>query len=221
MSILSPNCKVISSIIDNYDSVSPTLIYGNAAAGKTTLCLLASISAAETGKVIYVDTENGFSSERFKQLHGKTDALLDKVFLLQPKSFKNQHDTILSLKRLCENPAISLVIVDTIGFHYREEVASNPKEANQMMAEQMANLVRIGRDLGKIVLITNQASSKINGSNELNIVGGKLISKFCKVIIELNKIDSDRYATLIKSDKTQIIKQRRYDIKEKGLFLSD
>ena len=47
------------------------LIYGPAAAGKTTYCLLTSISMAKKGKkVMFIDTENGFSIERLKQLCG-------------------------------------------------------------------------------------------------------------------------------------------------------
>ena len=60
------------------------LIYGPAASGKTTYCLSASIFMAKKGaKVIFIDTENGFSIERLKQLcGGDYRKIIDNLFLL-------------------------------------------------------------------------------------------------------------------------------------------
>ena len=55
-----------------------TLIYGTAATGKTTLAMLAAIRLArEKKKTLYLDSEGGFSPERFIQLAGKDASLLD------------------------------------------------------------------------------------------------------------------------------------------------
>ena len=57
-----------------YEDDVVTVIYGEAASGKTNFCLMAAVSQAKKGnKVIYVDTEGGFSVERVKQLIGKVN----------------------------------------------------------------------------------------------------------------------------------------------------
>lgn len=229
MYTLSPNTKIVETLIDNYESGKITMIYGNSASGKTTCCLLASF-CAEKNKVIYVDTENTFSVERLEQLYGKdVNKLLDNIFLIQPKSYEEQHDTILKLKSLCNNDKIKLVIVDSIGNHYRNAKQDNHKEINSMMVEQMATLVRIGRDLDKVVLLTNQVVADISGESDFKMVGGKPVYNMCKDIIELNRdiITKKRTAKLVKKkmdvEKTSFYKLNKkvdFDIEEKGLFIS-
>ncbi len=225
--ILLPNNEVIESLIKEYSSGYVTGIYGNAASGKTTSCLLAAIEAAKTKKVIFVDTETSFSTDRLKQMDKENfEKILENIFLLQPKSFEEQHETILKLHSLCDNDKISLVIVDTIGNHYRVAIKENPQHINTMMAQQVQTLIRIARDMNKVVLITNQVVSRMNSKDEIDMVGGKLISNMCRCIIELNKKEPKRYATLIKykmEDESITSpnkgKKVEFEITEKGLFL--
>ena len=171
----------IKDLITNYKSGKITCIYGNAASGKTTCCLLATIACAKSnGKIIYIDTESGFNTERLKQLYfGDIKDIMENVFLLQPKTFSEQDETILKLKKLCDNDSIKLVIIDTIGHHYRKIRNEKPKETNEIMAEQMANIVRIARDNNKVVLMTNQVYAQLE-NNKMRMVGGKLVEKMCK-----------------------------------------
>ena len=90
-----------SNIIDEflnggYDKDIISTIYGPASSGKTTFCLLAGISIEKQGKkVIFVDTEGGFSLDRFKQLIKSFGAdpleLLKNIFILKPTNFQEQH----------------------------------------------------------------------------------------------------------------------------------
>lgn len=224
---LSPNNEVISSLIGEYHPGYVTGIYGNASSGKTTSCLLAAIRVAKNNKVIFVDTESSFDSDRLKQLCDEDfNKILENIFLIQPKSFDGQQQTIEKMHRICNNEKIKLVVVDTIGNHYRVAVNENPKIINSMMAIQVQTLIRIARDMNKVVLVTNQAVSRMNEKDEINMVGGKLISNMCRCIIELNKKDSRRYATLIKykmeneeTTNPNIGKKVEFEIREKGLFL--
>ncbi len=225
---LSPNNSVIEELIDNYSSGNLTTIYGNAASGKTTCCMLASISASKMGgKVVCVDTEKGFNSDRLKQLSGKEyKKSLDNLLLIQPKSYEEQHKTILKLKELCKNEKIKLVVVDTIGKYYRVELNKQPKRTNKMMVSQLRTLVQIARDLDKVVLLTNQVYSKMDLQDGLKMVGGSMMEHMNKVLIELQKIDSKRTAKLVKY-KTEkenttdynLGKTIKFEIKEKGFFL--
>jgi RecA/RadA recombinase len=230
MYTVSPNTEIIKSLIDKYESGRISMIYGNSASGKTTCCLLASF-VAEKYKVIYVDTESTFSPERLKQLYSKDiKSILENIFLIQPKTFKEQHDTIMKLKEICNNEKIKLVIVDTIGHHYRNMKSENLTTTNNMMIEQMATLVRVARDLDKVVLLTNQVVADVSGNNDFRMIGGKPVYNLCKNIIELNRDASTqkRTAKLIKkkmdSEKTtyyNLGKEIKFEIKEKGLFLCD
>ena len=226
---INPSNDVISTLIPRgFLSKNLTTIYGNAASGKTTSCLLAAISCVKNnGKVIFIDTEAGFDTNRFKQLIGEDiDNVLEKIFLNQPKTFEEQHQIILKLHKLCENAQIKLVIVDTIGKHYRVELSKNPKKTNQMMLEQLKTLVRIARDLNKVVILTNQVYTKIDEKNKLKMVGGTLIPHMSKCIIELNKKDDNRCASVVKykmlHNKTTYFnlgKKVNFEIKENGLIL--
>ncbi|AJF61312.1 TPA: AAA family ATPase [Candidatus Woesearchaeota archaeon] len=222
---VSPNTDVIGKLIGDYESGKITMVYGNSASGKTTLCLLAAISAAEKGKVIFVDAEKGFNPERLKQLYGKDiGKLLDNIFLIQPKSFREQHDTILKVKKICSGEKIKLVVVDTVGHYYRNVLNETPKEVNEAMAELMANLIRIARDYDKVVLLTNPVYARMDSPDGIKMVGGSLMERMCKVIVELHRKDDKRTATLKKykrddeSEHPNIGKEISFEIRENGLF---
>ena len=218
---IHPNNEVIENLIDNYASGHITTIYGNAASGKTTCCLLAALSSAKKDKVIFVDTESGFDVKRIEQLDPVYNKVLNNIFLIQPKSYQEQHDTIIKLKEICDNDKIKLIIVDTIGNYYRNILNDDPSKVNKMLINQMKTLVRIARDLNKIVIVTNQVYAKMNSNNEITMVGGNIVLNMSKCIIELNKTDL-RYATLTKyklDDTRHLDKKIKFEIKEKGLFI--
>ena len=55
-----------------YEKDIITTIYGPAGSGKTNFCMLACVSQAKkANKVIFIDTEGGFSIDRFKQIAGE------------------------------------------------------------------------------------------------------------------------------------------------------
>jgi (p)ppGpp synthase/HD superfamily hydrolase len=63
-----------------------TVLYGASGTGKTNFCLLAAVSQAKKGnKVLFIDTEGGFSVDRVKQLVGEEyESVLKNIFLLKP-----------------------------------------------------------------------------------------------------------------------------------------
>ena len=63
-----------------YETDIVSVLYGGPGTGKTNLCTLAAVSQAKKGnKVIYIDSEGGFSTERVKQIVGGTAEELDNV----------------------------------------------------------------------------------------------------------------------------------------------
>jgi len=227
MFTISPKNEVIEALIEEFKSGHITTIYGNSASGRTTCCLLAAIEVVENkGKVIYVDTGSGFDVKRFRQLGGNKE-YLDNIFLLQPKSFDEQGKLIEKLHKLCENEKIKLVIVDTIGSYYRLNLGKNPKKVNKQLLEQLITLVRIARDLDKVVLMTNQVYADMNDEDKnIKMVGGNLTHKMSKYLIELEKKDDERIACLVryKMDKDNVThhnlnKKVKFEIREEGMFL--
>ena len=70
-------------------------IYGEAGTGKTTLSLIAAIDKLKLGKkVLFLDTENSFPIERFKQLTENNLSLLDNLILIKANNFKEQQEKI-------------------------------------------------------------------------------------------------------------------------------
>ena len=159
------------------------IIYGPAGSGKTTLCLLASIEQAKNKKkVLYLDTENSFPLERLKQL-SKDENIMDYLIILKSNNFKDQHEKIKILKDLVKNKKISLIIVDTIGCHYRRLLKHNAELANSMLKIQLNILKDLSKEIP--VVITNQVYSNMAGSFE--IVSGNLIRNYSSLLIKLQK----------------------------------
>src|SRR3989344_1535435 len=106
------------------------LVYGESATGKTTLCLQIAGEKAIKSKVVFIDTENGFSLERFKQIYPEDyKERLNNINLARVSNFDEQckvFDTIKNVKK------VDLVIVDTIGMHYRERVKEDSYDAEKL-----------------------------------------------------------------------------------------
>ena len=102
--MIKTGSKDLDDFLDGYDN-DITMIYGKGATGKTTIVKLAAIEQLKQNKkVIYLDIENGFSLDRFKQLAGGNyKNYLDNLFLFKIKNFKEQHMKIKDLKKLIDN----------------------------------------------------------------------------------------------------------------------
>lgn len=183
--MISTGCNSLDELLQGYKE-ELTLIYGPAASGKTTLAIQAAIKQAEKGKkVLYIDTESGFNTERIKQIN-PDPKILDNILLLRIKDFMEQRVNFRRLKELVEKGKISLVIIDTIGMHYRLYLQKNAYGANLCMKKQLKILNEIAKELHIPIIITNQVYSKINDSGVMP-VGGDLVLNRCQTWIELRK----------------------------------
>src|SRR3989338_2483661 len=104
-----------------YETDAITTIYGPAGVGKTNLSLTAAANMARQGKkVIFIDTEGGFSITRLKQIASDHKKIMEKILFLRPTSFSEQCKDFETLKSII-NQKIGLIIVDTITMLYRLE----------------------------------------------------------------------------------------------------
>ena len=183
------------------------IIYGQAGSGKTTLCLLASIEQAKNkNKVLYLNTESQFPLERLNQLSNNGN-ILDYLIILKANNFKDQHEKIKIFKDLIKNKKISLIVVDTIGCHYRRLLKHNVELANSMLKIQLNILKELSKETP--IIITNQVYSNMNGSFE--IVSGNLIRNYPSLLIRLQK---DPRRLIIENEKKEI----RFEIGNGGVF---
>lgn len=175
--------KELDGLISGYGN-EISIIYGPAASGKTTLAILSMVGQLKRDKkVVFVDTEKGFSIDRFMQICGLSYLnYLDRLLLIRVNNFDEQCKKIDSLMNLV---GIDLVIVDSLGVFYRKEVKENPSEVNKKMDRQLRILTEITRK-GVPVIITNQVSTDLE-NNEIRMVGGDMVKSWAKKLIELKK----------------------------------
>ncbi|PIO07833.1 DNA repair protein RadB, partial [Candidatus Pacearchaeota archaeon CG10_big_fil_rev_8_21_14_0_10_34_12] len=79
-------------LFGGYEKDVVTMIAGPAGSGKTNFTILATCSQAKKDKkVIFMDTEGGFSVERVKQIVGESyEEILENILLLSPMNFEEQ-----------------------------------------------------------------------------------------------------------------------------------
>ena len=202
-----------------------TTIYGPAGSGKTILCLLCTINVARSGKkVIYVDTEGGFSVERLKQVasHISQDykKILDNILFLKPTSFAEQKKSFEKLKGIVSDK-IGLIVVDTIAMLYRLEMGNSEdvQDVNRELSRQISYLSEIARTKAIPILITNQVYSDFDAKEKVNIVGGDVLKYTSKCLIELQITpDNNRRAIIRKHRSIEDEKEILFKIVEGGII---
>ncbi|MEM3075020.1 MAG: DNA repair and recombination protein RadB [Candidatus Pacearchaeota archaeon] len=239
--ISSGNYDLNKFLYGGYETDIITTIYGPAGSGKTNLCILASVSQAKKRKkVIFIDTEGGFSIDRFKQISGENhEGFLKNIFLLKPSSFNEQKlafETLL--KELKRNSNIGLVIVDGMTMLYRLELSrkrdGNKDDVlflNKELAMQMKILAEISRKKSIPVITTNQIYYSFLSEEEwrerkpreVNLVAGDVIKYWSKCLIELKNENGKRtlilrkHRSLPEKDMQFII--TNYGIKKRGFLI--
>ena len=192
-----------------YEKGIITTIYGPAGTGKTNFCLIAAASQAKrSNKVIYLDTEGGFSVERFKQIIGDDyKDIIKNIILLKATSFEEQSSSISKiLAELKQRGKISLIIADSMTMLYRLKLAEishdveKIKKINTELARQLRMFTEIARKLNIAVLVTNQVYFDFGTSEkerEVHMVGGDILKYWSKCLLELKNESNSRKRTLI------------------------
>lgn len=212
-----------------------TMIAGSPGSGKTNFAILASCSQAKKGnKVIFIDTEGGFSIERVKQITGEEhEKILENILILNPTSFEEQKRIFLKLLEKVKKENTELIVVDGMAMLYRLEIGdavnmkdnSKIREVNREVANQMRILAEIARRQGIVIIITNQVYHDFLSEEEwkkgvkprTNIVGGDLFKYWSKTIIELKNENGKKRAILLKH-RSLPQKELSFEIRNEGVF---
>jgi len=224
-----------------YENDIITTIYGPGGSGKSNLCVIVATSQARKGNnVIFIDTEGGFSSDRFKQIHQGTkeeiELALQNVFLLKPTSFKEQEKAFDQMLKHVKQETISLIIIDSIAMLYRLElgdaIQSNNSEqisaVNRKLAKQLRTLNEIARKQNIPVIVTNQVYSQFQTNNQqpttnngvlerqVSMVGGDLLKYWSKCLIELKGYGNKR-KIILKKHRSLPVKELAFEITNTGI----
>jgi len=217
---ISSGSEIIDALLDGgYESDAITTIYGPAGVGKTNLALLASVAIARAGKkVIFIDTEGGFSVDRLKQIAPDYKKFFERILFLSPTNFAEQCADFGKLKDLV-NSKIGLIVVDTISMLYRLERKSGDEMHgfNRELGVQVAGLTEITRRQNIPVLIINQVYTGFD-TGRVTMVGGDIMKYSSKVLIELQAGNNGvRKAVLRKHRSIEGEKEVLFRIVEDGI----
>lgn len=233
-------------LFGGYEKDVITTFYGPAGSGKTNLCMIAAISQAKKGnKIIFIDTEGGFSIERAKQLAGAEapiEQVLNNILLLKPTNFEEQRNAFSSLLKELKKGNVGLIIVDSMTMLYRlelgdarqqkteEKVSEKIKEANNSLAGQLRMLAEIARKQEIPVLVTNQVYADFLSEEDfragkeraVKMVGGDLLKYWSKTLIEVLNSEGKRKLYLRKHrslpEKELVFQITNDGIKKRGFF---
>ncbi len=221
-----------------YDSGIITAFYGGPGSGKTNLCMISAVSQAKKGnKVIFIDTEGGFSSERVKQLVSSRavendsskslglEEVLGNIMVLKPTNFKEQQQAFDQLLKYVKEQ-VSLIVVDGMTMLYRLDFAdakyANGKDVeniegiqfvNAQLTKQMRLLVEIARKQEIPVLVTNQV---YNWNNEKKMVAGDIVKYWSKCLIEMEN-ESGRRTIYLRKHRSLPEKSLAFQIYDGGV----
>jgi RecA/RadA recombinase len=167
-----------------------SLLYGEAATGKTTAVIQTAINAARLGfKVLYLDSDHSFTQQRFHQI-AKSDSITasELILLFLPENFSEQRRIIESLESYL-TPALGLLIIDSVSSLYRASFskAESVFTLNRDLGRQLAYLSELS-STGKVAcVITSQVHARLTPPmGDIEPVARRALFHFPKTIVRLS-----------------------------------
>lgn len=195
---------------------SITTFFGPPGIGKSTICFQYVCEFLKLNKkVIYIDTEGGFSVERIKQIYPEVN--LNNIIVFSPKSFEEQQKSIHNLNKHIKSDNIGVIIVDSLVMLYRLKLGDNPQGINNELAEQLRLLTELSRTYKIPIIVTNQMYKDFE-TKENKMVGGTLARYWSKTIINLDFENEMRYASISKHKFKKEGEKKYFEINDKGVF---
>lgn len=176
-----------------------TNVYGEAGSGKTNFCIQAVVSCIQNGgKAVFIDTEGGFSAERYLQMHDDRSSL-DRLIMFEPTTFQEQTQVFDDLPSVVAEEVPDLIVVDSLVSLYRLNLnGDTAQDINTELSTQFSTLSKLAREHNLPVVVTNQVYSQFD-SDENVMVGRDIPAYWSKTLLELEKVrDSKRKATVRK-----------------------
>jgi len=214
MGKISSGNEVLDELLEGgFEQDAITTIYGPPGSGKTNFGIMAALHVAKSKKVIFVDTEGGFSVDRVRQILPEYEALLDNIIFLKPTTFEDQIKVISQLRELATE-RIGLIVIDTVSMLYRLQRGEDSYHEHKELSTQMRILNEIARTRRIPVLLISQIYQGFDGS--IKIVGGDIINYTSKCLLEMKPLVNGRIIRL-KKHRSLPARESRFKIVEKGV----
>ncbi|MEM3703543.1 MAG: AAA family ATPase [Candidatus Bathyarchaeia archaeon] len=218
-------CKILDEALEGGFAIGEvSLIYGEAETAKTTLAIQCAVSCARQGcKTFYMDCDGTFSGRRLSQIASKeTDKVAEFIVLARPNSFKEQALIIDQLANYITK-GFGLVVVDTLTFLYRVEVAENPDNTfnlNRELNRQMALLAQIAKTQKVAVLVISQVRSIFDETFvDVEPVATRVLKFWANTLVAMKPTENPKVVkvTIEKKEKMTKTFSCYAEISEKGL----
>lgn len=215
---ISTGTKLLDKLLEGgYETDAITTIYGPPGSGKTNLGMLAALQVAKNGKkVVYIDTEGGFSTDRLKQIMPDYKQALDNIVFLKPTTFEDQNKAVAQLKELATEK-IGLIVIDTISMLYRLQRSYKEDDThNKDLYNQILQLNEIARTKKIPVLMLSQIYTSFD-NGKAKLVGGDIVNYASKCLLELENLNNKRRVKL-KKHRSLPANHAMFRIMEKGII---
>ncbi|AAY80094.1 DNA repair and recombination protein RadA [Sulfolobus acidocaldarius] len=180
-----------------------TEFFGEFGSGKTQLCHQISISVqlpqekgGLNGKAVYIDTEGTFRWERIEAMAKgaglESDIAMNNIYYMRAINSDHQMAIVDDLQELItKDPAIKLIIVDSITSHFRAEYPGRENLAvrQQKLNKHLHQLVRLAEMYDIAVIITNQVMARPDMfyGDPTTAVGGHTLYHVPGIRVQLKK----------------------------------
>ncbi|MDY6789155.1 MAG: DNA repair and recombination protein RadB [Candidatus Nanohaloarchaea archaeon] len=201
---LEMGCSSLDELLNGgIEEGAITNVYGKSGTGKTNFCVQATARCLQKGgKAVFVDTEGGFSPERFLQIIDDK-SLLDNLLMIEPTTFEEQKDAFKELEDVVEREDPDLVVVDSLVALYRLKLQNDDApEINQEFSKQLSILSKIARQNDLPVLVTNQVYSQFD-SDEVELVGRDIPTYWSKCLLKLEKVGKNYRKAVLKKHRSR------------------
>jgi len=197
-----------------------TTIFGPPGSGKSCICMIIAKNVIRQGKkILFIDTEGGFSIERFKQIDPDYEKTLKNIITLKLTSFSEQQDTFAKIEEII-NEKIGMIIIDSIAMLYRYEIGKGDySEVNKALGLQLSSLVCIARKKDIPSVLTSQVYADFDNPGSVKLLGGDILKYTSKCLIELKKGKNSRLAIIKKHRSIEENKELEFKIKKEGISL--
>jgi DNA repair protein RadB len=166
-----------------------TLIYGEAATGKTTAVIQAAIAAAKMGlKTLYIDSDHSFTQQRFHQIAGEQSQKISPLIMLfLPETFSEQRRIVETLDNYV-TPSLGLVVIDSVSSLYRAAFSRTESifSLNRDLTRQVAYLDELSSSHKIVCILTSQVHARLNPPlGEVEPVARRTLFHFPQTILRI------------------------------------
>ena len=166
-----------------------TLIYGEAATGKTTTVIQAANECASKGyKVVLIDSDRSFTQQRFNQIAaGRGADVSELITLFFPETFSEQRHVVESLENYV-TPKLGMIAVDSVSSLYRAAFSGGDSvfTLNRDLSRQVAYLGELASAHKIACVITSQVHSRMQPAvPDIEPVARRTVFHFPQIIIRI------------------------------------